>query len=304
MKSEASGLGDTFSLPQYLAERRRLVEGTLEKFLPPEGPGHSDIREGMRHSLLAEGKRFRPILMLAACEACGGDPEDALEPACAIEFVHAYSLVHDDLPAMDNAELRRGQPACHRAYGEANAILVGDALLTEAWRIISRWGKERPGREPTALKMMDELACGAGLEGMVSGQAYDIDEQAPAGIDALDNLHRLKTGALIKASVRMGAICAGAGDAELEKLTRYAEAVGLAFQVVDDVLDAEGADMGKDKGADAARGKVTYPVLSGVEESRARGQRLVNVAHEALDGIEGDTGPLAAIAEYAIERKK
>lgn len=304
MKSEASGLGETFSLPQYLAEQRKPVERALEKLLPPDGPGHPTIREGMRHSLLAEGKRFRPVLMLAACEACGGDREEALEPACAIEFVHAYSLVHDDLPAMDDAELRRGQPACHRAFGEANAILVGDALLTEAWGIISRWGMARPGREATALKLTGELARGAGIEGMVSGQAYDIDEQGPRDIEALDGLHRLKTGALIRASVRMGAICAGAGEAELEKLTRYAEAVGLAFQVADDLLDAEGVDTGKDAGADAARGKVTYPALVGINESRDRARQMVAEALDALDGLEGDTEPLAAVAKYAVERKK
>jgi len=304
MRPEASGLGEPFSLPRYLAERRKLVESALRKSLPPEGPGHPAVRAGMRHSLLAEGKRFRPILMLAACEACGGDWEDALEPACAVEFVHAYSLVHDDLPAMDDAELRRGRPTCHRAFGEANAILVGDALLTEAWGIISRWAAARPGRERAALRMMDELARGAGIEGMVSGQAYDIDDHKPADIEALDDLHRLKTGALIKASVRMGAVCAGAGPDELGKLTRYAEAVGLAFQVVDDLLDAEGADTGKDKGADAARGKVTYPVLAGVKGARARAKELLGDALDALEGLEGDTAPLAAIAGYAVERKK
>ncbi len=304
MTSDAPGVESAFSLSKYLSERRDLIEKALDVALPASGGGHPDLREAMRYSLLGAGKRFRPILTLAACEACGGDWASALDVACAVEFVHAYSLVHDDLPAMDDATLRRGRPACHRKYGEAMAILAGDALLTQAWVLPARWGTAAPGRAEAAMRMSLELAAGAGVDGMVSGQAYDIDDRGPADVRALDDLHRLKTGALIRAAVRMGAIAAGADNKLLDKLTRYAGAVGLAFQVVDDILDVKVADTGKDSGADAARGKRTYPVMVGLEGARARARSLVEEAVAALDNLPGPAEPLAAIAGYTIERDK
>jgi len=304
MTSNTSGVEKIFSLTEYLTERKIHIEKTLEAALPPAGAGHPVLREAMRYSLLGAGKRFRPILLLASCEACGGDWENAIDAACAVEFVHAYSLVHDDLPAMDDAALRRGRDSCHRKYGEATAILVGDALLTEAWGLLARWGAAAPGRAEVSAGMIHELARGAGIEGMVSGQAYDIEKAGPADIQALDELHRLKTGALIRAAVRMGAIAAGADDGSLDKLTRYAQALGLAFQVVDDILDVEGGDTGKDSGADAALGKRTYPVMVGIECARDKAQALVEEANAALDGLPGPIEPLAAIAQYAVDREK
>lgn len=293
-----------FSFSDYLLERTKCVEESLEKFLPSKGKGHPVLRDAMRYCLIGAGKYFRPILAIASCEASGGEWREIMAPACAIEFIHAYSLAHDDLPAMDDAAARRGKPSCHRQYGHAMAILAGDALLTEAWGLIADWGKRSPDRAEASIKIIAELANGAGLAGMVSGQAYDIDENGAADVDALDDLHRLKTGALIKASVRIGAIAARADEATLEKLSAYAAAVGLAFQVIDDVLDVEGVNTGKDHGADAAKGKRSYPTLVGIEASKRKAQGLIVEAVAALDGLPGPTEPLAAIARYAIERDK
>ena len=304
MTSDTIGSTETFPLDDYLSIRRERVEKKLDELLPDNSKGHPALIEAMRYALMGGGKRFRPILTLASCEAAGGDWEDALEPACAVEFVHAYSLVHDDLPAMDDAIMRRGREACHRKYGEALGILAGDGLLTEAWGVVSRWSAQKTDRCGAAVEIIRLLAQGAGLEGMVSGQAYDMDENGPADIKALDKLHGLKTGALIGASISIGAVIAGADGRTMEKLSRYADAVGLAFQVVDDILDVEGEETGKDSGADAASGKRSYPVLAGMEGARRKAESLVEKAIVALEGLPGPAEPMAAIARYAIERKK
>jgi geranylgeranyl diphosphate synthase type II len=239
---------------------------------------------------------------MASCEAAGGAPEEALIPAIAIEYVHTYSLIHDDLPAMDNAELRRGKPTCHKAYNEATAILAGDALLTEAFNLIARWGAETDNGD-MATTLIRELAQAAGVEGMVSGQAFDLEEKGPSSIKELDRLHSLKTGAVIRASVRMGAIVAGADKMQLVALTRYAENIGLAFQIIDDLLDEEGETTGKDIGKDAACGKKTYLNLAGKEESRQRSSKLIEKAKSELKVFGDNAQPLAQLADYVILRK-
>ena len=303
MTTKTTPAGSAFSLSKYLTQRAKFIEDALEASLPSAGPGHPKLREAMRYCLLGAGKRFRPVLTLAACEACGGDWKGVLPAACAVEYVHAYSLAHDDLPAMDNAMLRRGRETCHRKYGEAMAILAGDALLTEAWRLIAAWGAQSD-RTASASKMIEELVRGAGVEGMVSGQVYDIEPEGSPDVEALDKLHRMKTGALICAAVRIGAISAGTNERLLDKLTKYALAVGLAFQVTDDILDLAGRDTGKDTGADASKGKRTYPTMVGMDSSGKKARDLVQEAVSALENFPGPVEPLAEIARYAIERNK
>lgn len=291
-----------FSLENYLKTRRAMVETALDNSLQADGRGHKRLREAIRYSLLAGGKRLRPILTIASCEAVGADAEIALLPALALEYVHTYSLIHDDLPAMDDAAIRRGKPTCHKAFDEATAILAGDALLTEAFHLLAKWGADS-GNGALVVGLIRELASAAGVEGMVSGQAFDLEESGPADIDALDRLHALKTGAIIRASVRMGALAGGAKKAQLVALTGYAERIGLAFQIVDDLLDDEGEGTGKDIGSDAARGKRTYPMLAGREESRRRASELIKLAKAELASFGQKAQPLKAIADYIIVRK-
>jgi geranylgeranyl diphosphate synthase type II len=259
----------------------------------------------MRYSVFAGGKRVRPVLMLAACDAVGGNLEKAIPAACAMEMIHTYSLIHDDLPAMDDDDFRRGNPTNHKVYGEATAILAGDALLTEAFILLS---KDDGGDAAARLKVIQEIATASGSRGMVGGQVVDMESEGkPELIDiaTLSYIHTHKTGALIRASVRAGAILAGAGEERLASLTRYAEAIGLAFQIADDILDVEGTteELGKDAGSDEARGKATYPALVGLEASKARAQELVDMALEALAGFDERAEPLRAIASYIVKRK-
>lgn len=292
-----------FNFKDYLKDKRELFESSLEKSLPLNANIHPGLLKAMQYSLTAGGKRLRPILAMASCEACGGRAEDVLVPAVAIEFIHTYSLIHDDLPAMDNAELRRGKPTCHKVFGEAMAILAGDALLTEAFALLAWWASEEK-KGTMACKLVKEIASAAGVAGMVSGQAFDLDEKQPTTISELDKLHLLKTGALIKASVRAGGIVAKADRKKLQALSAYGENIGLAFQIVDDLLDEEGEDTGKDKGKDASSGKKTYLYFMGKNNALKRARDLVVKAKKELT-IFGDKGnPLCAIADYIVERKK
>jgi farnesyl diphosphate synthase len=261
------------------------------------------LHAAMRHAVLLGGKRMRPMLAYAAAHACGSGSEAADAPAAAVELVHAYSLVHDDLPAMDDDALRRGQPTVHVAYGEATAILAGDALQSLAFSVLAA----APLPAQRVLDMVAELALASGAAGMCGGQAFDLSatgQAASTPLSALERLHAMKTGALLRASVRLGAIAAGADAARRARLDSFAGALGLAFQIRDDLLDVEGdsATLGKTAGKDAAQDKATFPALIGADASRARLAALAAHMQDALAGCGGDTAPLAALGHMAIER--
>jgi geranylgeranyl diphosphate synthase type II len=258
----------------------------------------------MAYSLLAGGKRLRPILALAACEAVGGRIEEALDAACAVEFIHTYSLVHDDLPAMDDDDFRRGRPTSHKRFGEAVAILAGDALCTEAFRVAVAG---RHGREVAAAEVVHELARAAGAIGMVGGQVVDIEATGRRlSEDELAELHRKKTGELLLVSVRAGARMGGADEGTLARLDRYGRALGLAFQIVDDVLDvtADLATLGKDPGSDREAGKTTFVDLLGPEGARARARAVMADGTAALEPLGPRARALRALGRYTIERDR
>jgi geranylgeranyl diphosphate synthase, type II len=290
-----------FSFPAYLAERSPKVEALLRRSLGRLDRAPERLKEAMAYSLLAGGKRLRPLLCLAFAEAVSTTrnarvPEDA---ACALEYVHTYSLVHDDLPAMDDDEVRRGKPTSHVVYGEALAILAGDALLTEAFALLA----SGPEEERAALVRL--LAEAAGASGMVGGQVLDIAEKRPARLDYLTRLHAMKTGALLRAACAMGVVSAGGTQAQLQAATLYGDRVGLAFQIADDVLDVTASTdaLGKPAGADAAAGRPTFPVVLGLEASRAQALALVEEALAAVRAeLEPVPGPLQALARYSVER--
>ncbi len=294
-----------FSLDRYLKERSQLVERELSAMVISSPGPASKLFEAMRYSLLDGGKRLRPILALGACEAVGGRVEDALGFACALEMIHTYSLVHDDLPCMDDDDLRRGRPTNHKVYGEAMATLAGDALLTDAFGVVARSPVAR--RIPAVVvETIAELAHAAGSGGMVAGQVIDLAKEGlRLNIEQLEYLHALKTGALFHISVRGGGRLGGASPEQLEHLSAYARAVGLCFQVVDDLLDVEGTaeQMGKRTQKDLQAGKNTYPGLLGVERSRALAIDLKNRAIGALAGFGDGAEPLRAIAAFVVERK-
>jgi geranylgeranyl diphosphate synthase type II len=293
------------SLAAIMAERRRQVDAALERWLPQQGDHPPKVHEAMRYSVFAGGKRLRPLLALLACEAVGGHPEDALPAAVALEMIHTYSLIHDDLPAMDDDDYRRGRRTCHRVYGEAVAILAGDALLTHAFQVLADPG---PTRVPAVrrLQVIAEIAEAAGSRGMVGGQAMDIlAEGREIDRPTLLYLHTHKTGALIRASVRVGGIAGAAAEEPLQALTHYGERIGLAFQIVDDILDIEGAsaEMGKTVGSDLRRRKATYPAVMGLEESRRQAAHLLRDAREALRPLGEKGATLAALAEFVGSRR-
>jgi geranylgeranyl diphosphate synthase type II len=293
------------SLEAILAEQRQQVDEALERWLPLQGDHPPKVHEAMRYSVFAGGKRLRPILALLACEAVGGNPEDAMPAAAALEMIHTYSLIHDDLPAMDDDDYRRGRRTCHRVYGEAIAILAGDALLTHAFQILADAGPPHllPERR---LRVIAEIAEAAGSCGMVGGQAMDIlAEGREIDRPTLLYLHTHKTGALIRASVRVGGIAGGAEEEQLEALTQYAERVGLAFQIVDDILDIEGAtaEMGKTVGSDLRRKKATYPAVMGLDESRCQTAHLLGEAKEALRPLGEKGATLAVLADFVGRRR-
>jgi geranylgeranyl diphosphate synthase, type II len=291
-----------FNLEAYLRERRQTIEAALDQRLPAATERPTVLHKAMRYSVMAGGKRVRPVLCLAACEASGVPPETALVPALALEVLHTYTLVHDDLPCMDDDELRRGQPTAHVVFGEANALLAGDALLTLAFDWLSTVTAPPPY---PANQLSRELAEAAGSRGVIAGQVEDLAaEGKPHDADLLEFIHRHKTTALIRAAVRMGAICAAASARALAALTAYGENVGLAFQIADDILNAtaETAILGKPTRTDAAHKKLTYVAMHGLEPSRARAQALVQAAVRALSDLPGDAQPLAALAHYTAQR--
>lgn len=294
-----------FELHQYLKERAALIEGALASAVPTHDGLEARLFEAMRYSLLDGGKRLRPILALASCEAVGGSLEDAMNYACALEMIHTYSLIHDDLPCMDNDDLRHGKPTNHKVYGDAIATLAGDALVTDAFAAVARlpFAKKHPN---VALEVIAELSDAAGSRGMVSGQVIDLlGEGRQMNLEQLECLHSKKTGALFLASVVGGARLGGATSAQLDSLSKYARALGLCFQVVDDLLDVEASteQMGKRTNKDQAAGKNTYPALIGIEQSRALAHDLEGRAQKALLQFDNRAEPLRAIAKFVVERK-
>ena len=307
------------SLDAYLRDKRALVDAALDGALPAREGCPDSLRQAMRYSLLAPGKRLRPLLAILACEACGGSDRDALPAACAVEMVHAYSLIHDDLPAMDDDDLRRGRPTCHKQFGEALAILAGDALLTLAFEVLT------DGFSPLAAGGCCRAGPGRGACGMVGGQVVDLAsegrltdsaEAEHPGLEQLEALHDRKTGALFRAALRMGMLASLGkvskapteltASATMKILDDYGRRFGLAFQITDDLLDVEGtADQtGKRVRKDAGRGKLTYPGLLGVAESRQRAERLCREACAALAPL-GEAGQrLVRLARYVVERDR
>jgi len=296
-------------LEEYWREKRALVDAALDRHLPPADTPPAIIHEAMRYAVLGGGKRVRPILAIAAAEACGADATPLLQQIAALELIHTYSLVHDDLPALDNDDLRRGRKTTHVVYGEAFGILTGDALLTEAFAWLSA-----PGGN---LRALHEVAIAIDSKGMIGGQVADIqgsggqtflsgrpDKNVGPTLDDLRFIHENKTGKLLTASVVLGGLLAGASDAQLEALRNYGHATGLAFQIVDDLLDVEedAATLGKTAGKDVAQGKLTYPALLGIDAARAEAQRLLEVAIGNADMI-GGPNYLADIARYLCARR-
>jgi geranylgeranyl diphosphate synthase, type II len=295
----------TVNLADYLKDRAALVERQLAICLSePDGPA-ARVIEAMRYSLMAGGKRLRPILAVAACEAVGGEPDLALPYACALEMIHTYSLVHDDLPCMDDDDLRRGRPTNHRVFGEAVAVLAGDGLLTDAFGLIARSAKAARIPADIVLDVISELAQACGSSGMVGGQAIDLLAEGHSLTQSeLELLHSKKTGALFIASVCGGARLGGAQKPQLVSLRDYTSALGLAFQVTDDLLDIEQSTerLGKRSQKDQARGKATYPSIIGIDQSRVLARELARRAREALAGFDGRAEPLRMLAEFAVER--
>lgn len=284
-----------------MAEKTAQVTSHLEGLLMTDDKFNDRLYEAMRYSLLAGGKRLRPVLVLAACEAVGGKTTaQVLDAACAIELVHTYSLIHDDLPGMDDDDLRRGKPTNHVVYGEAMAILAGDGLLTEAFSMLAR----ACGDTPVAAALMRELAEGAGIRGMVAGQAQDVLSEGEAiGLDHMQWIHRHKTGALILAACRMGGILGQADEASMAALSAYGRALGLAFQITDDILDVEGDVnlLGKTAGKDLKEAKMTWPSAIGIDDARIYAQSEANLAIESAQKFD-DTGFFTSLAQKVLKR--
>jgi len=293
-------------LEQYLRECQQRAEAALEQWLPPAALPPAPLHSAMRYAVVGGGKRVRPVLVYAAGRAVGVDPARLDAPAAAVELIHAYSLIHDDLPAMDDDDLRRGRPSCHKAYDEATAILAGDSLQPLAFHVLCTDPHLGVTAE-TRLQMIDILAVASGSRGMAGGQALDLAaEGQELDLPQLENLHIHKTGALIRASVQLGAMVAPLRDIEtMQRLDHYAKCIGLAFQVRDDILDEEGdtATLGKTAGKDKAQAKVTYPALLGLEESRRMARRLCDDAVASIEPLDQRADPLRWIAEYIVSRR-
>ncbi len=290
-------------LRAYLIARQKEVDRALDHFLPKASAKPATIHKAMRYSLFAGGKRLRPILCLAACEACGGLAKDALPLACALECIHTYSLIHDDLPSMDNDDFRRGRPTCHKVFGEGIAVLAGDALLTIAFEIAAQ-AKGWPRYELRAI--FREISVAAGSTKLIAGQVADLEGEGKAIQRAqLRYIHENKTAALLATAVRLGGMSANATPKQLKALTDFGYALGLAFQVIDDILDVTQTSekLGKSAGKDAAAHKATYPAVLGLEKSRGEAARLTRQAHEALYSLGQNGATLGAIAGYLLERE-
>jgi geranylgeranyl diphosphate synthase type II len=296
------------NLKVYLQQQATHVDKALDKYLPNEDRLPQQLHKAMRYSIFAGGKRIRPVLMLAACDAVGGQSEKALRAACAMEMIHTYSLIHDDLPAMDDDDMRRGRPTSHKVFGEATAILAGDALLTEAFTLLTEPLTDFEVAPAIQLRITNIIAKAAGSAGMVGGQIVDMEsEGAERGIDlpTLEYIHTHKTGALIKAAIESGALFGEADRQKFKALSRYGELAGLAFQIADDILDVEGdqSALGKEVGSDEARGKATYVSLLGLAEAKNRADELRDMALQTLDGFDAKAEPLRQIVNFIVARK-
>ena len=294
------------NIKDYLEQKRVAVDRFLDEVTPPASTPPTTLHESMRYSLMAGGKRVRPILAIAAAEALGANPPGLMAVACSLELVHTYSLIHDDLPSMDNDDFRRGKPTNHKVYGEAMAILAGDALLTMAFDLISRPDLMKGSDPIRQVRIIQELAFGSGNLGMVGGQVFDIQaENKDIDLPTLQNIHKHKTGMLIRAAVRMGAIGGGASDRQLEDMTGYAEDIGLAFQIADDVLNVTGTreELGKNPNTDAERGKKTYPTFYGVDGAKKLADDCVTQAISRLSSFGPSADPLREIAQYITSRR-
>jgi geranylgeranyl diphosphate synthase type II len=291
-------------LSEYLAQQQSLVDAHLDRLVPAEAAPPATIHRAMRYSLFAGGKRIRPILCLEAAHTAAAAQDDALTPACSVEFIHTYSLIHDDLPALDNDDYRRGKLTCHKVFGDAMAILAGDSLLTLAFEVLAAMNTVPAERKS---RMIAELATAAGtVGGMIAGQVADLEgEGQPPTAPLLESIHRAKTGALLRASLRLGAICAGATDPQYEALSRYGEHIGLAFQIVDDILDVEESSeaLGKTAGKDAQQHKITFPAVYGIEESRRMAETECRRAHETLAAFGDRVARLHELADLIVHRK-
>ena len=291
------------NLKAYLRSRQKLIDRVLNRYLPKENTRPATIHKAMRYSLFAGGKRLRPILTLAATEACGGKMEAALPLACAMECIHTYSLVHDDLPSMDNDDFRRGRPTCHKVFGDGIAVLAGDALLTIAFEIVSH---AKPSRRYDMSTLLREVAVAAGSRKLIAGQVADLEAEGKrAEHEELRYIHENKTAAILTASVCLGAMSANAPSKELAAMTKFGRALGLAFQVIDDILDVTQTTekLGKSAGKDIAAQKATYPAVIGLEKSRAEAKRLTKKAHDALSMFGRSGQVLHALANYLLERE-
>lgn len=289
----------------YLRDRKKRIDDALTKLMPLETDYPPVLCKGMRYSVLGGGKRIRPILAMAAFDAVDGKGEVIIPFACALELIHTYSLIHDDLPAMDNDDLRRGKPTLHKVFGEAVAILAGDALLAEAFRTMSRGALEYAVDSEVALDIIHEISQVAGSGGLVAGQVVDIESEGrDVDLPTVEYIHTHKTGALILGSLRTGAKLGGGSPEKLEAITRYGGRIGLVFQVVDDILDVIGESprLGKKVGSDEARNKATYPGVVGIEESKRLAENLVDEAVSHLTIFEKRAEPLSQIARYLIRR--
>jgi geranylgeranyl diphosphate synthase, type II len=290
-------------LPSFFEEDLQAVDAALQRLLPPETTPPASIHKAMRYSVFAGGKRVRPILCLESARIFAEDVSSAMYPGCAIEFIHTYSLIHDDLPALDNDDLRRGKPTCHKQFGEAAAILAGDALLTLAFETIGN----APVIADRRVKMLSEIATSAGtINGMVGGQVADIEAEGKrVGPEMLEYIHRSKTAALIRASITAGALCEGAPDDDVARLRRFGETIGWAFQVTDDILDVEesSAALGKTAGKDIAQQKATYPAVFGLERSHRIAKELSEKAIAELDIYGAKAARLREIAEFLVYRR-
>lgn len=292
-------------IAEYLKGKKRIIDGFLEKIIPKEADFPQSLHRAMRYTLFPGGKRIRPILAMTAYEVVGGKGDGILPYACALELIHTYSLIHDDLPALDNDDYRRGKPTSHRVFGEAMATLAGDALLTEAFHLMSRKTLRGEVAPRVALEVIDEISKAAGFMGMIAGQVVDIESEGKkVELPVLEFIHTHKTGTLISASVWTGGRLGGARDVEMEALTRYGKAIGLAFQITDDILDVEGsrASMGRSPGVDTARNKITYPALLGLEQSKRRCNELIGQAVAALELFEDRGETFREIALYIGKR--
>ena len=291
------------NLRDYLAVQQHLVDAELDRLTPPETTPPETIHRAMRYSLFAGGKRIRPVLCLEAARTVAGDMEGAVTAACSLELIHTYSLIHDDLPALDDDDYRRGKLTNHKVFGDAMAILAGDALLTLAFQVLA----ELPAPADRKVRLMAELATASGtVGGMIGGQVADLEgEGKPPDAALLESIHRAKTGALLRASLRMGAIYAGATDAQYAALSCYGEHIGLAFQIVDDILDVEESSeaLGKTAGKDAAQHKITFPAVYGLEVSRTMAEAECARAHQVLEPFGARAARLHELADLIVRRK-